>query len=646
MTERRSGARRPRPRAVRVRFPPSPTGNLHVGNVRSALFNWAFARHYGGTLRASHRGHRPRPQHPGGLRRRSSTSLRWLGIDWDEGPEVGGAARPVPPVRAVRHLPRRRRAAAASPVARLRLLLHQRGGRGAPQGVRLQDPGVRRLLPRPHRRAGRRPSEPRDAARSCASGCPTAPITFDDLVRGEVTFQPEHVPDFALVRANGDPLYTLVNPVDDALMGITHVLRGEDLLSSTPRQIALYEALEAIGIGTGPPRFGHLPIVMGEGNKRLSKRDAGLRPARSTSSAASCPRGCSTTSPCSAGRSPRTATCSRMRGDGRGLRHPPGEPQPGAVRPEEGRGHQRRAHAAAQHRGARASGCCRSSSEADLVEDPPTPEETAARSPRACVLIHERSARSPRAPTCSAFLFLDEVVYDEADVAKVLDDDGLAGRRRRPRGARRARRLDDRGHRRGAARQARRGARPQAPQRLRPGAGRRDRSPGLAAAVRVPRAARPRGVAGPARRGTVGCRDRRPVAELMSYPGPTGPQQPPPPPRHPARPRRGRPSPAPATGAARRAAGWEPRMVAHPHPEPRTLPADAAHLGLPLVEAGRRHPAARVVALLRGADRCCCRCSPSASALEGGSGTVRRPVRELPLSAGLGHAVRRCSTST
>ena len=72
---------------------------------------------------------------------------------------------------------------------------------------------------------------------------PDGAITFDDLVRGEITFQPEHVPDFALVRANGDPLYTLVNPVDDALMGITHVLRGEDLLSSTPRQIALYDAL-------------------------------------------------------------------------------------------------------------------------------------------------------------------------------------------------------------------------------------------------------------------------------------------------------------------------------------------------------------------------------------------------------------------
>ena len=102
---------------------------------------------------------------------------------------------------------------------------------------------------------------------------PDRDITFPDLVRGDVTFAAEHVPDFVLVRGNGQPLYTLVNPLDDALMEITHVLRGEDLLSSTPRQIALYEALADIGIGTGPPVFGHLPFVMGEGNRKLSKRD-------------------------------------------------------------------------------------------------------------------------------------------------------------------------------------------------------------------------------------------------------------------------------------------------------------------------------------------------------------------------------------
>jgi glutamyl-tRNA synthetase len=89
-----------------------------------------------------------------------------------------------------------------------------------------------------------------------------------------VSFGREHVPDYVIVRGNGEPLYTLVNPVDDALMGITHVLRGEDLLSSTPRQLAMYAALAQIGVGDGStPRFGHLPYVMGEGNKKLSKRD-------------------------------------------------------------------------------------------------------------------------------------------------------------------------------------------------------------------------------------------------------------------------------------------------------------------------------------------------------------------------------------
>jgi glutamyl-tRNA synthetase len=102
---------------------------------------------------------------------------------------------------------------------------------------------------------------------------PDEDITFTDLVRGDITFRAGSVPDFAVVRANGAPLYTLVNPVDDALMGITHVLRGEDLLSSTPRQIALYRALYAVGVAQYMPEFGHLPYVMGQGNKKLSKRD-------------------------------------------------------------------------------------------------------------------------------------------------------------------------------------------------------------------------------------------------------------------------------------------------------------------------------------------------------------------------------------
>jgi glutamyl-tRNA synthetase len=102
---------------------------------------------------------------------------------------------------------------------------------------------------------------------------PDGSITWTDLVRGDITFETENVPDYALSRANGDPLYTLVNPTDDALMEVTHVLRGEDLLSSTPRQLALFEALVALGIAKAVPAYGHLPYVMGQGNKKLSKRD-------------------------------------------------------------------------------------------------------------------------------------------------------------------------------------------------------------------------------------------------------------------------------------------------------------------------------------------------------------------------------------
>jgi glutamyl-tRNA synthetase len=103
---------------------------------------------------------------------------------------------------------------------------------------------------------------------------PDTDYTWVDLVRGEVTFANEHVPDYVIVRATGEPLYTLVNPVDDVLMEVTHVLRGEDLLSSTPRQLALYDALKDLGIAQGErPQYGHLPYVMGEGNKKLSKRD-------------------------------------------------------------------------------------------------------------------------------------------------------------------------------------------------------------------------------------------------------------------------------------------------------------------------------------------------------------------------------------
>ncbi|WP_276322856.1 glutamate--tRNA ligase family protein [Streptomyces sp. F001] len=138
---------------------------------------------------------------------------------------------------------------------------------------------------------------------------PDETITFTDLVRGELTFTPENVPDYGIVRANGAPLYTLVNPVDDALMEITHILRGEDLLSSTPRQIALYKALIELGIAKGVPEFGHLPYVMGEGNKSSPSATRSRR-STSTGSAVSSPRASSTTSRSSAGRSRPTRTSS------------------------------------------------------------------------------------------------------------------------------------------------------------------------------------------------------------------------------------------------------------------------------------------------------------------------------------------------
>ncbi|MFI5684957.1 glutamate--tRNA ligase [Streptomyces sp. NPDC051636] len=260
------------PSPVRVRFCPSPTGNPHVGLVRTALFNWAFARHHQGTLVF-------RIEDTDAARDSEESynqlldSMRWLGFDWDEGPEVGG---PHAPYR------QSQRMDVYKDVAR-RLL---DAGHAYHCYCSQEELDSRREAAR----AAGKPSGYDGHCRDLTAGqveeykaqgrtpivrfrMPDETITFTDLVRGELTFTPENVPDYGIVRANGAPLYTLVNPVDDALMEITHVLRGEDLLSSTPRQIALYKALIELGIAKGIPEFGHLPYVMGEGNKKLSKRD-------------------------------------------------------------------------------------------------------------------------------------------------------------------------------------------------------------------------------------------------------------------------------------------------------------------------------------------------------------------------------------
>jgi len=257
--------------AVRVRFCPSPTGTPHVGLIRTALFNWAYARHTGGTFVF-------RIEDTDAARDSQESylqlldALRWLGLDWDEGVEVGGPHEP--------YRQSQRMDLYADVVRRL-----------VEGGYAYESFSTPEEIEARHRAAGRDPKLGYDGADRDLSDeqkaafraegrepvlrlrMPDEDLTFVDLVRGEVTFKAGTVPDFVIVRGNGQPLYTLVNPVDDALMGITHVLRGEDLLSSTPRQIALYQALLAIGVGSVVPVFGHLPSVLGEGNKKLSKRD-------------------------------------------------------------------------------------------------------------------------------------------------------------------------------------------------------------------------------------------------------------------------------------------------------------------------------------------------------------------------------------
>ena len=256
---------------VRVRFCPSPTGTPHVGLIRTALFNWAYARHTGGTFifrvedtdaeRDSEESYQQLVE-----------ALRWLGLEWDEGVETGGPHEP--------YRQSQRTDIYRDLIGRLvdsghlyesyvtpdeMAARNASLGRDPKQGYDNHERELTDAQKQAYRDEGREPAY--------RLRVPDQDFSFDDLVRGEVSFPKGSTTDFVIVRAGGKPLYTFVNPVDDALMGVTHVLRGEDLLSSTPRQIALYLALKEIGVASHIPRFGHLPYVMGEGNKKLSKRD-------------------------------------------------------------------------------------------------------------------------------------------------------------------------------------------------------------------------------------------------------------------------------------------------------------------------------------------------------------------------------------
>jgi glutamyl-tRNA synthetase len=256
---------------IRVRFCPSPTGTPHVGLIRTCLFNWAYARHVGGTFifriedtdaeRDSEESYE-----------QLLDALSWLGLDWDEGVVTGGPHEP--------YRQSQRTQIYQEVIDSLLTSGHLYESFVTPEEMEARnvaagrDPKMgydnfERDLTADERAAFR--AEGRQPALRLR--VPAEDLGFDDLVRGPITFPIGTTTDFVVVRPNGAPLYTFVNPVDDALMGVTHVLRGEDLLSSTPRQIALYHALIDAGVTTFVPRFGHLPYVMGEGNKKLSKRD-------------------------------------------------------------------------------------------------------------------------------------------------------------------------------------------------------------------------------------------------------------------------------------------------------------------------------------------------------------------------------------
>jgi glutamyl-tRNA synthetase len=256
---------------IKVRFCPSPTGTPHVGLVRTALFNWAYARKVGGKFVF-------RIEDTDAARDSEESyhqivdGLRWLGMDWDEGIDVGGPNEPYRQSQRGEHY--------QAVVEKLKASGHIYESYLTGEEIEERNKAAGRAVQLGYDNSERELSEA-DRARYIAEGrqpalrlrVPDQDITFVDLVRGEITFPAGSFPDFVVVRPGGQPLYTLVNPVDDALMGITHVLRGEDLLSSTPRQIALYNAMFEAGITGFIPRFGHLPFVMGEGNKKLSKRN-------------------------------------------------------------------------------------------------------------------------------------------------------------------------------------------------------------------------------------------------------------------------------------------------------------------------------------------------------------------------------------
>ncbi|MDQ5810292.1 MAG: glutamate--tRNA ligase [Actinomycetota bacterium] len=253
---------------IRVRYAPSPTGSLHVGGVRTALFNWLFARKDGGVfvLRIEDTDlERSTEESVEQLKR----SLRWIGLDWDEGPEVGG---PYPPYRQTERFDLYREAA--------RKLLESGAAYydfATPEELASLREKARAERRQPIYRGGEyRDMDPEEARRKVEAGEPhtvrfktprEGQTVVEDMIRGPVTFENANLEDFVLMKSTDTPTYNFAAAVDDAQMRISHVIRGDDHLSNTPRQILIHHAL-----GNELPAFAHVPQVLGPDKKKLSKR--------------------------------------------------------------------------------------------------------------------------------------------------------------------------------------------------------------------------------------------------------------------------------------------------------------------------------------------------------------------------------------
>ena len=255
---------------IRVRFAPSPTGDLHVGNIRTALFDWAFARHTGGKF-IFRIEDTDKERVTDEYIQRAIDTLKWLGLNWDEGPEVGGEYGPyLQSQRLSIYKEWADKFLASGAAYHCYCSAEELEAERERQRAANVAPGYggtcRNLTAdqiEKFKAEGRKPV--------LRMRMDDGSTTFVDEIRGEVSFDHKYVPDFVLMRADGSPLYTLAVAIDDVLMKVTHVLRGEDLLSSTPRQIQVYKAM-----GLTPdqyPTFSHLPFVMGQYNAKLSKRN-------------------------------------------------------------------------------------------------------------------------------------------------------------------------------------------------------------------------------------------------------------------------------------------------------------------------------------------------------------------------------------